>query len=348
MITRLCLTLPALGAIALAAAGRAAAAPAAPFEGTYFAGRGDADYLRLLDTCYQMLYPSAELQNIGMLYNPTWNGFVEGPTWGAWWVQNSYGPTYCGLPFFTEPYCTYVANSQDLWFSQMGDGKHASFKGWVGPDGCLCDAAAPGVIIFKQGDGRVDIHDWGMEFTAAGLLLQAEQLLISRDQKAIAHYLPMLRRCADFIETRRDPANNCFLAGPAGNLLAPSYAGYKKPDGTHDRAYLTGLSVTYIAGLDRLIELEKLAGRADEAQQLSRNGASRRASACAPSPPTKATSSSRSTPTVLDTASMAPTSTATSRRSATTTPLPSASWTTRRRGGSMTRSPASPASARMM
>lgn len=151
-----------------------------------------------------MLYPSAELQNIGMLYNPTWNGFVEGPTWGAWWVQNSYGPTYCGLPFFTEPYCTYVANSQDLWFSQMGDGKHASFKGWVGPDGCLCDAAAPGVIIFKQGDGRVDIHDWGMEFTAAGLLLQAEQLLISRDQKAIAHYLPMLRRCADFIETRRD------------------------------------------------------------------------------------------------------------------------------------------------
>ena len=106
-----------------------------------------------------------------------------------------------------------------------------------------------------------------MEFTAAGLLLQSELLLISRDQAAIARYMPRLERCANFIETRRDPANNLFLAGPAGNLLAPSYAGWKKPDGTYDKAYLTGLSITYIAALDRLIELEKLAGRPDQAQQ---------------------------------------------------------------------------------
>ena len=71
----------------------------------------------------------------------------------------------------------------------------------------------------------------------------------------------MLERCANFIETRRDPENNLFLAGPAGNLLAPSYAGWKQPDGTYDKAYLAGLSITYIAALDRLIELEKLAGR---------------------------------------------------------------------------------------
>ena len=69
----------------------------------------------------------------------------------------------------------------------------------------------------KQGDGRVDIHDWGMEFTAAGLLMQAELLLVSRDRKAIEHYRPMLERCANFIETRRDPGKNLFLAGPAGN-----------------------------------------------------------------------------------------------------------------------------------
>jgi hypothetical protein len=75
----------------------------------------------------------------------------------------------------------------------------------------------------------------------------------------LARYLPKLERCANFIETRRDPTNNLFLAGPAGNLLAPSYAGWKKPDGTYGMAYLTGLSVTYIAFLDRLIELEKLA-----------------------------------------------------------------------------------------
>lgn len=89
--------------------------------------------------------------------------------------------------------------------------------------------------------------------------MQSELLLTSRDDKSIQRYLPKLERCANFIETRRDPNNNLFLAGPAGNLLAPSYAGWKKTNGTYDKAYLTGLSITYIAFLDRLIELEKLA-----------------------------------------------------------------------------------------
>jgi len=96
--------------------------------------------------------------------------------------------------------------------------------------------------------------------------MQAELLLISRDAKAIERYLPKLERCADFIETRRDPKNNLFLAGPAGNLLAPNYAGWKKPDGTYGKAYLAGLSVTYIAALDRVIELEKLAGNPDRVE----------------------------------------------------------------------------------
>jgi hypothetical protein len=196
-----------------------------------------------------MFAPDPEFQNIAMLYTPAWNGFVEGPTWGAWWIQNSYGPTYCGLPLFDEPLTTFLQNAQDLWFDQMGDGRTARpFKShlqeepvaWVPPDGCLCDAASPGVFIAKQGDGRIDIHDWGLEFTAAGLVMQAELLLISRDAAAIEHYLPRLRRCADFIESRRDPDNNLFLAGPAGNLLAPSYAGWKKPDGTYDRPIWPG------------------------------------------------------------------------------------------------------------
>jgi hypothetical protein len=123
--------------------------------------------------------------------------------------------------------------------------------------------------MYKQGDGRIDIHDWGVEFTAAGLLLQAELLLISRDEKAISHYLPKLERCANFIESRRDPKNNLFLAGPAGNLLAPSYAGWKHPDGSYGMAYLTGLSITYIVALDRLIELEKLVGDVQKAELYS-------------------------------------------------------------------------------
>ncbi len=218
-----------------------------------------------------MFAPDPKYENLAMLYMPSWDGLVEGPTWDAWWIQNSYGPTYALLPFLQEPFVTFLQHAQDLWFDQMGDGKRVGAAppyNWVAPDGCLCDCARPGWIIYRQGDGRVQIHDWAMEFTAAGILLQSELLLISHDAQAIAHYLPKLERCANFIETRRDPTNNLFLAGPAANLLAPSYAGCKKPDGTYGKAYLTGLSVTYIAALDRLIELEKLAGHPEQARLL--------------------------------------------------------------------------------
>ena len=239
------------------------------FEGKYYAGEGDAEYLELLDIARRMFSPDPEFQNISMLYTPSWNGFVEGPTWDAWWIQNSYGPTYCALPFYEEPYITFLQNAQDLWFDQMGDGERVGAHDWVAPDGCLCDAARPGWIINKQGDGKIDIHDWGMEFTAAGLLMQAELLLISRDLAEIEHYLPRLERCANFIDTRRDPKNGLFLAGPAGNLLAPSFAGWKQPDGTYKKAYLTGLSITFIAALDRLIELEKLTGRGGKVEDYT-------------------------------------------------------------------------------
>ena len=77
------------------------------FEGRFYAGQGDIEYLRLLDISRRMFSPDPEFQNITMLYTPSWNGLVEGPTWGAWWVQNSYGPTYCGLPVFDEPFHTF-------------------------------------------------------------------------------------------------------------------------------------------------------------------------------------------------------------------------------------------------
>lgn len=254
----LCLTTPLL------------AADNQHFEGRHYRGTGDLEYLTDLETAARMFQPDPVLQNLSMLYMPLWNGLVEGPTWDAWWVQNSYGTTYTALPLLQEPYLTFLQNSQDLWFDQMGDGKRAGQNNWVAPDGCLCDAAKPGWIYYRQGDGRIDIHDWGMEFTAAGVVLQSELLLISRDKDKIAHYLPKLERSINFIESRRDPKNNLFLAGPAGNLLAPSFAGYHKPDGTYEKAYLTGLSVTYIAALDRMIELEKLAGRSDTVADYKR------------------------------------------------------------------------------
>ena len=253
------------------------------FEGKHYRGRGDVEYLQLLDTARRMFEPDPEFQNMSMLYTPLWNGLVEGPTWNMWWIQNSYGTTYSALPFYQEPFVTFLQNSQDLWFNQMGDGRRAGCPGtpadsWVAPDGQLCDAAAPGCIIYRQGDGRTAIHDWGLEFTAAGVLMQSELLLISRDPQAIAHYLPLLERSANFLDTRRDPKNNLFLAGPAANLLAPSYAGWARPDGTYGKAYLAGLSITYIAALDRLIELEKLAGASRQAgiytrrRELARKG----------------------------------------------------------------------------
>jgi hypothetical protein len=242
------------------------------FAGKHYRGKGDVDYLELLEISRRLYEPDAELPNLSMLYTPAWNGFTEGPTWNGWWVQNTYGPTYCALPFIEEPYVTFLQDSQDLWFDQIGDGKRVGDstdprkRTWVAPEGALGCSARPGRVTYKAADGRTELHDWAMEFNAAAIVMQAELLLISRDPKAIAHYLPKLEKSADFIESRRDPKNNLFLVGPAGNIMAPSYAGWKRPDGTYDKAYLAGLSISYIAALDRLIEVEKLAGSPERAK----------------------------------------------------------------------------------
>ena len=234
------------------------------FEGGFYAAKGDVEYLQLLDISRRMFEPDPEFQNLPMLYTPAWNGLVEGPTWGAWWIQNSYGPTYCGVAVLRGAAGHFLQNAQDLWFDQMGDGKRtrAVDRSWVAPDGCLCDAAAPEWFIPKQGDGRVDIHDWGMEFTAAGLA-DAGRTAADQPRPAGHRALPAAAASAapNFIETRRDPQNNLFLAGPAGNLLAPELRRLaRSPTARTTRPTWPGLSVTYIAALDRLIELEKLAG----------------------------------------------------------------------------------------
>lgn len=57
-------------------------------DGAWFSGGGvgDADdWLAALETARAQYAPNARLQSIEQLYNPTWNGFVEGPTWSAWW-----------------------------------------------------------------------------------------------------------------------------------------------------------------------------------------------------------------------------------------------------------------------
>jgi hypothetical protein len=71
---------------------------AATFDRRFFTSEGDVECLQLLDNARRMYAADSEFQNMAMLYNPQWNGLVEGPTWSAWWVQNSYGPASCAIP----------------------------------------------------------------------------------------------------------------------------------------------------------------------------------------------------------------------------------------------------------
>lgn len=239
------------------------------YDGKFCKGTGDVEFLRLIDESFAFFNSNPAVPNLTMVYQPEWDTFNEGAGWGAWWIQNSYGFSYSATPFLREPWFSILQRSWDLFWDNQGDGKRKGLWGGdqpnvlsqlVAPDGSLGDAAAPGQIIFKQGDGNVKIHEWFYEATAAGVVIQAEILLANRDKKAIEHYLPKMERSCDFIEKTRDPKNNLFLVGPACNLLAPSYGGVKQPDGSFGRGYLTGLSITYLAALDRMVELYRFTG----------------------------------------------------------------------------------------
>ena len=244
------------------------------FEGRYCAGTGDESYLRLIDESFDFFHANPRVPNLAMLYRPEWDTFEEGAGWGAWWIQNSYGFAYAAMPFLREPWFSILQRSWDLHWDKQGDGKRAGlwggsteatpFSAWVAPDGCLGDCARPGEVIYKQGDGKFELHDWFYEATAAGVVAQAELLLASRNAAAIAHYLPKMERACDAIERTRDPKNNLFLVGPACNLLAPSFGGARLPDGTFGKSYLAGLSITYLAALDRMIELQRLGGASEK------------------------------------------------------------------------------------
>jgi hypothetical protein len=94
------------------------------YRGRYCEGKGDVQYLQLLDQSLGFFHPNPDTPNISMLYFPDWDCFIEGfPGWMAWWIQNSYGPTYCSLPFLQEPWVTFLQHSQDMWFKNQGDGK---------------------------------------------------------------------------------------------------------------------------------------------------------------------------------------------------------------------------------
>jgi len=244
------------------------------YSGKFCSGSGDIDFLRLIDESFAFFHPNPTVPNLTMVYKPEWDTFSEGAGWNAWWIQNSYGFSYASTPFLQEPWFSILQRSWDLFWDNQGDGKRKGLWGGdkpnilsqlIAPDGSLGDAAAPGQIVYKQGDGDPKIHDWFYEATAAGVVMESEILLRSRDLKSISHYLPKMERACNAIEKTRDPRNNLFLVGPGCNLLAPSYGGVKQSDGTFGKGYLAGLSITYLAALDRMVELYKLTG--DKAKQ---------------------------------------------------------------------------------
>lgn len=268
--------------------------PAGHFAGAYVEGDGDIQTLDALNAAFESTRPSPRMANLPLLYKRDWNGLVEGPVWPCWWIQNTFGATYAMMPFLgEEPYASWIANSQAMWFSMMGDGQRKDMRGLVGPDGCLCDAAfswlnggstngfgdprLPGGAVgqeidgrihtegvwYNQGDGAADA-DWFIGTTVAGLILEADRLLVRHDVAAAQARLGQLKRVAAFLDSRRDPGANLLKGGKGCNLLAPSYAPRKK-DGTLGLGYLTELSVNYVAALDRLAEVCELCKQTTDA-----------------------------------------------------------------------------------
>lgn len=171
------------------------------------------------------------------------------------------------LPFMEDATWAALSHSMAWWFNSIGNGtslgKGANNDGGIGaPDGCLCDAAVPVPpgdgqgCWYKQGDGDVPLHDWTMEESLSAVVMQAEMLLVSRNKTGIAHFMPLFLRTCEMLEGRRHAQTGytTFLTGPGSNLLAPSFGG--GPNGSW--SYLSGVSVTYTAALNRLIELARL------------------------------------------------------------------------------------------
>ena len=266
------------------------------FSGIYVEGEGDVKLLDALNAAFESTRPSPNMANLPLLYKRDWNGYVEGPVWPCWWIQNTFGATYSMMPFLgEEPYASWIGNSQAMWFTQMGDGHRKDGRGLVGPDGCLCDAAyyhlnggskngfgdprleggAVGQeldgkissqgVWFNQGDGAID-EDWFIGTTVAGLIMESDRLLVRHDVPAATERLGQLKRVAAFLDTRRDPKVNLLTGGKGSNLLAPSYAP-RNSDGTIGQGYLTELSVNYVAGLERLAEVCDLCTLPADAKQ---------------------------------------------------------------------------------
>ena len=247
---------------------------------SFITGSGDPAKLRLIEESFSMLRDSPTLPDLRMLYKASTDMFSEGFIWGdGWWIQNSFGFTMGAIPLLDPFWSLILQNSYDAFWKRIGDGRRIGADNGVpthpnyayrAPDGSLGDCVSRVGIVYRQGDGDVDSYDWFYEATAAGVLMQAEILLFDRRPERIRKYLPLMRRSLDHIETAR-AENGLFLAGPAANLLAPSYGGSPADeDGRPGRGFPTGLSITAAAALKKTAALCRTVGDAESAEEYER------------------------------------------------------------------------------
>lgn len=269
---------------------------ASAYEGKWVGGDGNVKSLKLIDQAFDSMAVSSEMTSLSLFYKRDWDGLILSNTaWPGWWIQNTYGPSYGMVPFLEEPYATWQKNAQELWFRMMGDGKTKDTNGYLGADGNLCDCTlifrgggrdlgfghfgwphstnpvndgtiTMSMTYYRQGDAGHDSNDWCIGFSAAGLLMESERLLVRRNPDEIKQRLPQLKRVAAHLDTRRDPDTNLLKGGKGSNLMAPGFDGWADAHGKKQMVYLTELSVTYCAALMRLAEVCDLAGGKAEAQ----------------------------------------------------------------------------------
>ncbi len=262
-----------------------AAASPNQYEGKYCQGAGDVEFLRLIDESFAFFHPNPNVPSVSMLYRPDWDTFAEGANWNGWWVSNSHGFAYCSLPFLPEPFFGVLEQSNKMWYDGQADGKTVDRFGHMpptiayskipnpAPEGVMPECATPGGISGCEhvvGEGNYLQGDWSLTSTAAGIMLQAELLLVKRDKATILEYLPKMEKASAFLESRRDPKNGLLLAGPCATMQGSDYTGYRKPDGTYGKAYLSVLAVEYCAALERMVEFFRFVGDANKQKEYEK------------------------------------------------------------------------------
>ncbi|MEI6784865.1 MAG: hypothetical protein WCQ21_28550 [Verrucomicrobiota bacterium] len=68
----------AFAVLALLAATVTANSAGDAYQGQNCTGKGDREYLWLIDRSFDFFHPNPDWQNLSMLYNPDWDCLVEG------------------------------------------------------------------------------------------------------------------------------------------------------------------------------------------------------------------------------------------------------------------------------